>query len=59
MSFETLLYETRDGVAYITLNREDAANAINLEMGRDLMLAECHTQGPIDQRRCAEVRQGQ
>lgn len=39
MSFETLLYETRDGVAYITLNREDAANAINLEMGRDLMLA--------------------
>ena len=39
MSFETLLYETRDGVAYITLNREDAANAINLQMGRDLMLA--------------------
>lgn len=42
MSFETLLYETRDGVAYITLNREDAANAINLEMGRDLMLAALH-----------------
>ena len=39
MSFETLLYETRDGVAYITLNREAAANAINLQMGRDLMLA--------------------
>ncbi|MCZ6714177.1 MAG: enoyl-CoA hydratase-related protein [Deltaproteobacteria bacterium] len=38
MSFETLLYETRDGVAYITLNREAAANAINLQMGRDLML---------------------
>ena len=42
MSFETLLYETRDGVAYITLNREDAANAINLQMGRDLMLAALH-----------------
>ncbi len=39
MSLETLLYETRDGVAYITLNREDAANAINLQMGRDLMSA--------------------
>ena len=39
MSFETLLYETRDGVAYITLNREDTANAINLAMGRDLMSA--------------------
>ena len=39
MSFETLLFETRDGVAYITLDREDAANAINLAMGRDLMAA--------------------
>ncbi len=39
MSFETLLFESRDGVAYITLDREDAANAINLAMGRDLMTA--------------------
>jgi len=39
MSFETLLFETRDGVAHITLDREDAANAINLAMGRDLMSA--------------------
>jgi 2-(1,2-epoxy-1,2-dihydrophenyl)acetyl-CoA isomerase len=39
MSFETLLFEVRDGVAHITLNRENSANAINLEMGRDLMSA--------------------
>ena len=39
MGYETLLYELRDGVAHITLNREEAANAINLQMGRDLMTA--------------------
>ena len=39
MSFETLLFEIRDGVAYITLNREEVGNAISLEMGRDLMSA--------------------
>ena len=35
----TLLYEVKDHVARITLNRPDAANALNLEMGRDLMHA--------------------
>lgn len=37
MSFETLLFEVRDGVAHITLNREKAANAIDLQMARELM----------------------
>ena len=37
MKFETLLFEVRDGVAHITLNRPDAANSINLQMAKDLM----------------------
>jgi 2-(1,2-epoxy-1,2-dihydrophenyl)acetyl-CoA isomerase len=39
MSFETLLYEVRDGVAHVTLNREKQANAIDLQMSKDLMYA--------------------
>lgn len=39
MEFETLLFEVREGVAHITLNRPDAANAINLQMGKDLTYA--------------------
>jgi 2-(1,2-epoxy-1,2-dihydrophenyl)acetyl-CoA isomerase len=35
----TLLYEVKDHVARITLNRPDAANALNMEMGLDLMHA--------------------
>ena len=39
MSYTTLLFDVRDGVAHITLNRPDAANAVNTELARDLMYA--------------------
>jgi 2-(1,2-epoxy-1,2-dihydrophenyl)acetyl-CoA isomerase len=37
MEFETLLFEVRDGVAQITLNRPDAANSIDVRLARELM----------------------
>jgi 2-(1,2-epoxy-1,2-dihydrophenyl)acetyl-CoA isomerase len=39
MEFETLLYEVADGVARIQLNRPKAANALDLQMSKDLMYA--------------------
>ena len=36
MEFETLLYEVSDGVATITINRPDAANAMDPQMALDL-----------------------
>ncbi len=35
--YSTLLFETRDNVARITLNRPDAANSLNLQLAKDLM----------------------
>jgi 2-(1,2-epoxy-1,2-dihydrophenyl)acetyl-CoA isomerase len=35
-TFETLLLAVDDGVAHLTLNRPEAANGINIQMGRDL-----------------------
>jgi 2-(1,2-epoxy-1,2-dihydrophenyl)acetyl-CoA isomerase len=37
MSFETLLFEVRDGVAEIALNRPEAANSIDVKLARELM----------------------
>src|SRR3970040_646176 len=34
--FETLLYEERDGVAWVTLNRPDVHNAFNFTMQHEL-----------------------
>lgn len=38
-SYTTLLFDVRDGVATITLNRPDAANAITLELAQELAAA--------------------
>ena len=39
MQLKTLLFDVQDNVARITLNRPEAANAINLELAKELMYA--------------------
>ena len=39
MPYENVLYDPKDGVATITLNRPDAYNALNLALARDLFQA--------------------
>jgi 2-(1,2-epoxy-1,2-dihydrophenyl)acetyl-CoA isomerase len=39
MPGETILYNVKDAVATITLNRPDSYNALNIALGRDLFLA--------------------
>lgn len=39
MNYQTITYTIKDHVAWITMNRLDAANGINLLMGRELMQA--------------------
>jgi enoyl-CoA hydratase/carnithine racemase len=36
MSYSTINFEVRDHVAHLTLNRSEAANALNLELASDL-----------------------
>ncbi len=39
MQFKTLLFDIQENVAHITFNRPEAANAINLDLAKDLMHA--------------------
>jgi len=39
MQYEAITFDVKDHVAYITLNRPDAANGLNMAMGKDLMHA--------------------
>ena len=36
MNFQTIIYEKRDGIAFITLNRPERLNAIDTTMSREL-----------------------
>ena len=38
-TFKTIVYEIRDGVAHIVLNRPDQANAMDLQMSKELLYA--------------------
>ena len=40
--FETILFEQIGAVAKITLNRPEAANGMNIAMGKELMAAAIH-----------------
>jgi 2-(1,2-epoxy-1,2-dihydrophenyl)acetyl-CoA isomerase len=42
---KTVLVEVRDAVATVTLNRPEAANALNMVMGRDLLEAALRVEG--------------
>ena len=39
MSFETILYDVKEGVCTITINRPDALNALNNQVLNELLLA--------------------
>src|SRR5690348_4301893 len=37
MEYQTIIYEVRDQIAYVTLNRPESMNAINRQMTRELV----------------------
>ncbi len=37
MAFETILFETRNQIAFVTFNRPESMNAVNRQMARDLV----------------------
>jgi len=39
MQFDTLLFERRDSIVHVTLNRPDRLNALNLKLITDLRAA--------------------
>jgi len=41
MPYSTIIYITKDHVAYLTLNRPEAANRVNLELSQELEDACC------------------
>ena len=45
MNFETIIYEKKDNLAYVTLNRPHALNAYNLRMRDELYQVLGATQG--------------
>ena len=49
MSYETIEFEIKEHVALITLNREEAANALNVQMADELMDAaiRCDTEKSV------------
>ena len=47
-NYNTLSVEKTDGIAIITLNRPDSANGLNMEMGKELMLAAIECDASFD-----------
>ena len=49
MKYETLKFDIDQGLGIITLNRPEAANAINIPMAKDLLnvAIECEESAPV------------